>query len=74
MDCGYSKLCCGCNYDQFKLVKSYTCNLNFLYDDLESIVNKYSNYLELYRVNVIKNLLKFRLKKIKEELPWKDTT
>ena len=71
LDCDYSKLCCGCNYEQLELIDSCSCNLDFSYEDLCNIVDRYSNFLPDYKVIVIKELLKVRLNKLKEVLKWK---
>ena len=71
LDCDYSKLCCGCNYDQLQLIDSCNCNLDFSYEDLCAIVDRYSKYLPDYRVVIIKELLKNRFTKLKEVLHWK---
>ena len=71
LDCDYSKLYCGCNYDQLQLIDSCNCNLDFSYEDLCTIVDRYSKYLPDYRIVIIKELLKDRLNKLKEFLHWK---
>lgn len=71
LDCDYSKLCCGCNYDQLKLIESCSCNLDFTVDELFLIVDKYSKYLPEFRVTVMKELLNYRYTKLMEELKWK---
>lgn len=65
MDCDYSKLCCGCNREQLQYVKSYSCNLNFEYEDLFVIVSKYRKYFSDKRFLVILKLLEVRLENLR---------